>query len=67
VASSPTEAALTEASLRAALVRASGNVTAAAGLLGVSRPTLYNFCTRRKLDLAALRREASGREGDRAG
>ncbi len=60
----PPRAELTVDSVRAALGRTRGNATMAARLLGVSRATLYNFCTRCGLDLAALRAEVHPRESD---
>jgi transcriptional regulator with AAA-type ATPase domain len=46
---------LTPDSVRAAMARAHGNASRAAKVLGVSRATLYNFCGRHGLALAAVR------------
>ncbi|MBN2191272.1 MAG: sigma 54-interacting transcriptional regulator [Polyangiaceae bacterium] len=53
----PPRAELNVESVRTAFGSANGNATLAARLLGVSRTTLYNFCGRNGLDLAALRAE----------
>jgi transcriptional regulator of acetoin/glycerol metabolism len=47
--------ALTPEAVRTAMARAHGNASRAAKTLGVSRATLYNFCSRHGLELAAVR------------
>ncbi|MCU0691175.1 MAG: hypothetical protein MUF54_07235, partial [Polyangiaceae bacterium] len=49
------DAALTVASIRSAMARADGVASKAAGLLGVSRATLYNRCRRLGVDVSTLR------------
>lgn len=54
----PIEEGLTAESVRIAMEKAGGNASRAAKSLGVSRATLYNFCGRAGLNLAAVRAEA---------